>query len=188
MASSPHPAPDRPRRPNARFPVPTRFLRDEQGIAAIEFGMVALPFFAIMMAIVETFLLFFASQTIETATDVGARLIRTGQAQTGGFDEADFKNAICDAMAGLFNCEANLRVDVRTYAQFALVDMTRPIDEERELVEDFTYTPGAGGDIVVVRAFYEWPLHTNLLGLGLANLASGKYLIAATAAFRNEPF
>ena len=45
-----------------------------------------------------------------------------------------------------------------------------------------------GGEIVVVLAFYEWPIHANILGLGLATLSNGKHLIAATTAFRNEPF
>ncbi len=154
----------------------------------MEFALVAIPFFALMMAILETFLLFFASQTIETATYRGARLIRTGQAQQQTFEAADFKAAICDAMAALLDCANKLNVDVRTYAFFEDVDLTQPIDEDGNLIDQFVYEPGEGGDIVVVRTFYEWPIHTNLLGLGLANLANGKRLLAATTAFRNEPF
>jgi hypothetical protein len=56
------------------------------------------------------------------------------------------------------------------------------------LITTFEYDPGDAGEIVVVRTFYEWPLHTNLLGLGLANLSNGKRLIASATAFRNEPF
>lgn len=175
--------PSRPRRGLIR-----RFRRDSKAATAVEFGLVSVPFFALLFAILETFLLFFASQTIETATDRAGRLIRTGQAQVGGLSEADFKAAVCDALNGLFNCEDGLIVDVRTYAQFADVDLGQPIDEEGNLIDDTEYQPGEGGDIVVVRAFYEWPIHTNLLGLGLANLANGKNLIAAATAFRNEPF
>ena len=40
----------------------------------------------------------------------------------------------------------------------------------------------------MVRAFYEWPVFVNLLGTNLATMANGKHLLAATAAFRNEPF
>jgi hypothetical protein len=54
--------------------------------------------------------------------------------------------------------------------------------------EDFDYDDGGAGDIVVVRAYYQWPLNTDLLGLGLANLGNGGRLIAAATAFRNEPF
>lgn len=88
----------------------------------------------------------------------------------------------------MFDCESQLRVDVRTYSHFDSIDLADPIDEDGELIEDFEYDPGVGGELVVVRAFYEWPVFTNLLGLGLATLANGKHLIAATTAFRNEPF
>ena len=165
-----------------------RFRRDSKAATAVEFGLISVPFFALLFAILETFLLFFASQSIETATERAGRLIRTGQAQVAGLSEAEFKTAVCDALNGLFNCELGLSVDVRTYAEFGDVDLGRPIDEAGNRIEDYEYQPGAGGDIIVVRTFYEWPIHTNLLGLGLANLANGKNLIAAATAFRNEPF
>ena len=171
-----------------RFAKIRRFRGDNRAATAVEFGLVALPFFALMMAILETFLLFFASQTIETATNRGARLVRTGQAQTAGLTAADFKTEVCAAMTGLFNCEENLQIDVRTYEFFEEVDMTGPIEADGNLDVSVLYEPGEGGDVVVVRAFYEWPIHTNILGLGLANLSNGKHLIAAATAFRNEPF
>jgi Flp pilus assembly protein TadG len=179
---------DQERPTRRRFSLLRRFRRDNRAATVIEFALVALPFFALMFAILETFLLFFASQTIETATNSGARLIRTGQAQQQGLTAETFQTRICGALVGLFNCEANLMVDVRTYDFFEQVDMTTPIDENGNLIENFTYQPGVGGDVVVVRAFLEWPIHTNILGLGLANLANGNRLIAAATAFRNEPF
>jgi Flp pilus assembly protein TadG len=50
-----------------------RIRRDESGATAIEFGLVALPFFALMFAILETALLFLASQTLETASRTTTR-------------------------------------------------------------------------------------------------------------------
>ncbi len=105
-----------------------------------------------------------------------------------GLGADEFRTEICQAMANLFNCEENLKIDVRTFANFDAVDLTEPIDVDGNLVEDFLFDTGEGGEIVVVRAFYEWPIHTNILGLGLATLSNGKHLIAATTAFRNEPF
>jgi Flp pilus assembly protein TadG len=165
-----------------------RFRRDERGATAVEFGIVALPFFALMMAIFETFLLFFASSAIEAATERASRLIRTGQAQEGAMDAEAFRTEICEAMVLVINCMDRLVIDVRTHNSFATVDLAAPINEDGEFVQDFGYDPGVGGDIIVVRAFYEWPIHTNFLGLGLANLANGSHLIAGATAFRNEPF
>lgn len=164
-----------------------RFRRDSKAATAVEFGLVSVPFFALLFAIIETFLLFFASQAIETATSQAGRLVRTGQAQTAGLTAETFRDRLCDTLIALLNCD-RIMIDVRTYSQFEGVDLGRPIDEDGNLVEDFMFEPGQGGDIVVVRTFYEWPIFTNLLGLGLANLSNGRNLIAATTAFRNEPF
>jgi Flp pilus assembly protein TadG len=50
-----------------------RFARGNDGIAAVEFGIVAAPFLALMFAIMETAIVFFASQTLETAVADSAR-------------------------------------------------------------------------------------------------------------------
>ena len=55
-----------------------RFRRDHSGATAVEFGLLALPFIAVMFAVLETALAFFAGATLETATANAARLIRTG--------------------------------------------------------------------------------------------------------------
>src|SRR6185436_18855065 len=81
-----------------------RFARRSEGVAAVEFGMVAAPFLALMFAIMETALVFFASQTLETAVAVSSRLIMTGQAQSQSLDAGAFKNSVCSKIGGLFDC------------------------------------------------------------------------------------
>ena len=71
-----------------------RFVRQQDGAAAVEFGLVAVPFLGLTFAILETALVFFAGQTLETAVADSARLIMTGQAQTAGWSKDDFKTAI----------------------------------------------------------------------------------------------
>lgn len=164
------------------------FRRDEDGATAVEFALVAAPFFALVFAILETALIFFAGQVMETAVSDSARLIRTGQAQNQNFDGAAFKQEVCSRILGLFNCESGLMLDVRTYQSFNDVNFDKPIDENGNLVPNFTYQPGVGGDIVVVRAFYEWPTIIPTLGVDLADLANGKRLMSAAVTFRNEPF
>jgi len=166
-----------------------RLARREDGAAAIEFGMVAAPFLALMFAIMETALVFFASQTLETAVADSARLIMTGQAQSQSFDAAAFKNAVCNKIGGLFNCSGGVYVDVKTYSSFGSVDNSSPVDANGNLkTSGFGYTPGGPGDIVVVRLMYQWPVYASLLGFNLGNMAGNKRLLMATAAFRNEPY
>jgi Flp pilus assembly protein TadG len=165
-----------------------RFGRDEHGATAVEFGLVAIPFIALMFAIIETALIFFAGQTLETAVSNSARLVRTGQAQQQGLSAEAFKSKICDQVMALFDCTAKLQVDVSKFSSFGEVDLSKPVDANGDLNSNFNYAPGKGGDIVVVRAFYEWPTFVKLLGLNLSNMPNGSHLLGATAAFRNEPF
>jgi Flp pilus assembly protein TadG len=172
-----------------RFPTLARFRRDARGVTAIEFGLVAVPFFALMFAILETALVFFAGQALETAIGNSARLIRTGQAQQEAMSAADFRTSICDQVFQLFDCEAGLQLDVRIFPTFDSITLTPPFDDDGALdVDDFTYEIGDAGDIVVVRAFYEWPVIVTMLGNDLSNYGTNKHLLAAAAAFKNEPF
>jgi Flp pilus assembly protein TadG len=165
-----------------------RFARGDDGIAAVEFGIVAAPFLALMFAIMETAIVFFASQTLETAVADSARLIMTGQAQQSSFTQQQFKNAVCAKILGLFDCANGIKIDVKTYTSFSSISSAKPIDATGKLLTNFGYTPGNPGDIVVVRLMYEWPIYVSLLGFNLADMSSGKRLIIATAAFRNEPY
>lgn len=165
-----------------------RFLRRKDGAAAIEFAMVAAPFLALIFAILETAIVFFAGQTLETAAADSARLIMTGQAQKSGLSQAQFKTEVCKRIFGLFDCEGGVQVDVRTYAAFSAINSSKPIDANGNLTVTPTYAPGGPGDIVVVRLLYQWPVYVSLLGLNLSDIADNKRLIMATSAFRNEPY
>ena len=176
----------------ARRLLPTRVVRrlvkQQDGAAAVEFGLVAAPFLALVFAIMETAVIFFAGQALETAAADSSRLIMTGQAQTQGFSASKFKDAVCAKIYGLFNCQEGVYVDVKTFTSFANVTMNNPVDGQGNFQNSFTYQPGGPGDIVVVRLFYQYPVYVSLLGFNLANVNGGKRLLAATAAFRNEPY
>jgi Flp pilus assembly protein TadG len=171
------------------FATARRLIRQQDGAAAIEFGLVAAPFLALVFAIMESAVVFFAGQALETAAADSARLIMTGQAQTQGFDQAAFKNAVCARIYGLFNCSGGLYVDVKSYPSFSSVNTTKPIDANGNLqTGNFGYQPGGPGDIVVVRLMYQWPVYVSLLGLNLSDMSGGKRLLMSTVAFRNEPY
>jgi len=167
-----------------------RLVRQQDGAAAVEFAMVAAPFLAMVFAIMETALVFFAGQALETAATDSARLIMTGQAQTQGYDAAKYKEAVCGKIYGLFSCMEGLYVDVKTYQNFSNINNSqKPIDANGNLqTGDFGYQPGGPGDIVVVRMFYQWPVYVSLLGLNLSDISGGKRLLMSTVAFRNEPY
>jgi Flp pilus assembly protein TadG len=167
-----------------------RFAGEDKGASALEFALIATPLILALLAVLEVAVVYFANFQLEAATAQGARLIRTGQAQTQNFDAGKFKTEVCKHVSAPIIC-ANLMLDVRHYSNFggAGSDLTNPLDSSGKLKTNFTYDPGVGGDVVVVRAFYEYNLTAKLpKGIALSNMANGDRLLVATAAFRNEPF
>lgn len=143
---------------------------------------------AMLFAIMETALVFFAGQTLETAAADSARLILTGQAQTQGLNQSSFKNAVCAKILGLFDCQNGVYVDVKKYTSFASVDLSKPIDANGNLKSNFAYDPGGPCEIVVLRLMYQFPVYVSLLGFNLSDMSGGKRLLVATSVFRNEPY
>jgi Flp pilus assembly protein TadG len=164
-----------------------RFRRNRRGSAAVEFALVAPVFFALMFAILETGIVFFAGQVLETMVQDSARLVMTGQQQSGTNTQANFKSAVCSRIPALFSC-GNIYVDVQSYPSFSNVAISSQIDASHNFDPTMKYCPGNSGDIVVVRLFYQWPLFVTGLGYNISNLTGSRRLLAATAAFRNEPF
>jgi Flp pilus assembly protein TadG len=176
-----------------------RFRGNRRGSAAVEFALVAPVFFALLFAIIETAIMFFASQVLETITQNSARVVLTGQAQSGSVascavggvatacTQATFKTYVCSQIPALFNC-SSLYVDVQSYSSFSSVTLPSHIDAAGNFDTNMGYNPGGAGDIVVVRLFYQWPLFVTGLGYNVSNLAGNKRLLVATAAFKNEPY
>ena len=120
-----------------------RFRRNRNGSAAVEFALVAPVFFALLFAIIETAIVFFASQVLETMTQDSARVIMTGQAQNGlvpicgvsgqatACTQPTFSNYVCSQIPALFDCSGpnGIFIDVESYpAGFAGMVINSQID------------------------------------------------------------
>jgi Flp pilus assembly protein TadG len=178
--------------PTARLSILRRFVRARRGATAVEFAILALPFMVMLFGIVELATTFIASTTLEQATEVAARRIRTGEFQTGGgTTKNDFRQSICDRMSWLSSgCTSKLYIDVRTFASFNGLATSPQANPALFNPAVTCWSPGNPTDIVLVRAYYQWTLFTPLLNAALQNMGtgSGKRLLTATAAFRNEPW
>ena len=160
-----------------------RFARAERGATAVEFALVSIPFLLLVMALIELGLVFLVSLTLETAIIDAGRTIRTGQVQGAKLTAADFKTAVCGRMSWLGErCAGALTLDVRTYADFSSIGASGATAPDPPV-----WDPGKAGSIVLVRAYYTWPLVTPLLNAGLVT-ADGKRIIYAATAFMNEPY
>ncbi len=175
-----------------------RFRRNRRGSAAIEFALIAPMFFALLFAIFETALMFFAAQVLETGTQDSARLMYTNRAQNSNMTQSAFETDLCNRVKVMFSCGGppgtpGLTVVVKSYPAGTAIpasDLTNPISGG-VFNGQSAYVLTNPGDTVLVRAFYQWPLFVTQLGYNIANLGSGtsnaKRLLAATAAFRVEP-
>lgn len=171
------------RRPGLR-----QFGCDRSGASALEFALLAVPTILLLLAILQIGLVFFATFALEHATSQGARLIRTGQAQSQGFDAGAFKAEVCKVLTVPLSC-AGLKLDVRRFTNFGSTQMTSPLDAGGAMKTNFAYDPGSGGDVVVVRGFYEFDFPALFpVEISMSNMKGGSRVLVATAAFRNEPF
>ncbi|MCW5702885.1 MAG: TadE/TadG family type IV pilus assembly protein [Bradyrhizobium sp.] len=170
-----------------------RFRRNDRGSAAVEFSLVAVPFFALLFAIIETGIVFFASQVLENGVQDSGRLIYTNQITNTNTTVAQFKADLCNRVSVLMNC-SNIDVDVKYYPAGTAITITDPIDGAGNYDNSglgFNVPPANSNGTVVVRAFYRWPLYVTGLGYNIANIgrntANAKRLLSGLSAFHIEP-
>jgi Flp pilus assembly protein TadG len=188
-----------------------RCVGDTRAAVGIEFAFIAPVFFLLLLAIIETGILFLSQNTLEYSTQNAGRMIRTGAAQgtvvanaltcstsdapstTYGSSEtpqAWFKDQICCGISTLLSdCAGSLHVSVQNYTSGGFGGYSNSTDTNGKLlpVTD-TYSPGGACDVVLVRATYNWTVITPLLTVFLVNMANSQHLLSATTAFRNEPY
>lgn len=182
------------------------FVRSRDGTAAIEFALLAIPYFLIVFAIIETFVAFTAEQVISNAVDTLSRQVRTGQITAANTTQQQFRQAFCNEIAVLITCSStevatpsSLYLDVESYTSFASMPTTIPRQSSTAPYSDLNtsglaFAPGGAKTLNMVRAYYRWQIITDLLRPYLSNIRPSDgsmpttYLIVATAAFQNENY
>lgn len=174
-----------------REDIPARKRGRRDGSAAVEFALVGVPFFVMLFSVLELGAAFVIDSMLENAAVTAGRLVRTGQGAAENFDKVRFKAEVCDRM-GVFkgDCEDRAFVDVRTIEQVA--DPDDPVEDPLEdgQIEDSEtdYDGGDAGTLVLVRVWYEQPMVTPLLTQAVTSTGTGKVMLTAATAFRNEPW
>ncbi len=175
--------------------------RNDDGAVAVEFAIIALPFFALLFAIIELAIIFFLNSSLESATFETARKVRTG---TFCGDEDTFKLAVCQGMnpgvpaSDLNACQARTDIRIRQMGSGfnSMVDLNwNPPPVPNPPPAGYTppppnYASTNGGETVLVAVRYRHPLTIpgTLTRLANANDGSNSREIFAVSAFRNEPF
>ena len=165
---------------------PRRFCADEKGATAVEFGLVAFPFFFLLSAVIEASLFFFAGQMLESAVDRVGRQVRTGQLDAST-TQAEMKTAVCNEASLLFSC-STLMVDVKTAATFSGLGDPPEISDGELDPGDFNFSSLGSAKIMRITVTYEWPVFSNYVASHLADLDSGNALLTAISVFRTEAY
>jgi len=192
------------RRPMLQKALPGKLLRSRDGAAAIEFAILAMPYFLVVFAILETFIAMMGEQLFVNATDTMARKLRTGQI-TNTVTKEDFRKQFCQEVSVLVTCSedeikqpAKLYIDLRQFNSFADIPKTIPLIQTGQYYDlntsVFGFKPGGPGTINMLRVYYRWPVITDLIRPYLTKIrpADGSmpshFLIVATDAYRNENY
>lgn len=168
------------------------FLKNRRGATAVEFALLALPFFALIVGALQLGIIFLANQTLDEAVDVASRTIQTGQVQFNGSNINTFKQDICDRVVLISDCTNNIRVSVQSLVDLEASSGTALYGANRKpIITDGTFRPGLGGELVVVSvsAFIRVLFLPFSLGSGGIDTGGNNGVFVSTSvAFKNELF
>jgi Flp pilus assembly protein TadG len=162
---------------------------DTRGSPAIEFAIIAPMFIALLLAIIQIALFFFAQQNLETVAENSVRKLMTGNAQQANMTQAQFKNIVCADLPSFMKC-ANLMIDVRTATSFSDADTDAPTItyDSAGKPTNLKFAPGGAGSIVIVKTMYVWDVADGPLGFDISNMSNGRRLLIATSVFKTEQY
>ncbi|GEO87217.1 MULTISPECIES: TadE/TadG family type IV pilus assembly protein [Alphaproteobacteria] len=183
-------------------------VKSRDGAAAIEFAILAIPYFMIIFAILETFTAYTAEQMVTNAVNTMARELRTGNitynlGRSTDMNQTEFRAAFCDEISIMIACSnsevetpAKLYLDVEEMPTFKdiadKVGIPRTGGEYSDLdTSAFHFSPGGSGSINLLRAYYRWDITLDFIR-GITHIRpdanTQQFLIIATTAFQNEGY
>ncbi|MCE4222514.1 pilus assembly protein [Methylobacterium sp. C25] len=167
-------------------------LRHTGGASAVEFALVALPFFMVLTAVFEAGLVTLAQQGLDNGLDRAARTLFTGTFQTNsdGTPAANrFRAEMCPAVVYI-DC-SQIKVEVTTGSTFASSSPTSPYNSSTRTANSSfgsKFQCPSANNIVTVRAVATVPRYFKFLTLNGLQLAAGGQMVVSTLVFRAEPY
>ena len=188
------------------------FVLEARGASAVEFGLVVIPFLALLLSIFETGFMYWESAGLQVAVQDASRKLLTGIAQGAGVASADqFRTSyLCPTtgtrvLPSFIDC-TKLIIDVRSYPKTISYSAFSTLDTANDFYAAGAtrlFCPGRSGSITIVRVAYPMPVYlptivgtTNatiqMLAAGLVSGVPGtsgySHLLLGTAVFQTEPY
>lgn len=158
----------------------------QQGAMAIEFGIVAIPFFLLILAIFEVSLFFFTASLVEGAVASASRKIRTGEISTDSDPAGEFRTQICSEIM-IISC-TGIQIESQPYSSFASAQAAPPNYDSNGNMQSRGFSVGTPGQTVVVYVSYRYSFATPVIGSLLSGEWDNAVPMLSTAIFRNEPY
>ncbi len=163
------------------------FRGKDEGATAIEFALIAIPFFLVFMALFEMSTMLLAQYELQQAMTSAARAIRTGQARSG-LSLNDFKNSYVCPHLTFVKC-SKVRVEAKNFTSFSGVSFTNVSNGYlNNPSNSLPFSIGKASEVMAIRMFYKWKFFTPLIGKFMSVGSSDARYLSAGTVFRNEPY
>lgn len=166
-----------------------KYATRNDGVTAVEFGLLAVPFFFLILGIIEVSLFYASGVILEGAAMSASRVIRTGQAQISGDPQNAFEQVMCDQVGVLVNCDRIVYEVINLGDSFTAASLATPgFDGDGNLVSA-GFDAGSSRDVVLVRLAYRHEFFSPLLGPFLGDeTGTNSSLHLSTVVMRTEPY
>ncbi len=165
-----------------------RWGKEEDGVVALEFALVAVPFIFTLIGIIELSFIFAGSSVLEGATQEASRMIRTGQIQQAEAGQEEmFETALCENARVFLNCD-NLQYEVIHLEGFSDAgNYAAQLDGDGNL-DSRGFDPGGVSDVILIRTAYRQSIVTPFFGRFFSDGDGESLLLMSTVVLQTEPY
>jgi len=170
-------------------------LRGRRGATALEFAMLAVPFWMFLLGVIELGLDFYVQLALDYAVQEGARKLQTGAANAAA-SAAIFKtDCLCPLVAPFLNCnQISLNVYPVTAADYYLNAQAGggaiPLSNGSLSTSSWSFSTSSAATPMFMQAIYtSVPVVGGFVPGYAVNSAGGRvHVTSSTIGFINEPF
>lgn len=168
-----------------------RFRKEEDGTATVEFAILFLPMFTMLVSAIELGMIHLHHAMLEQALDETVREIRLGTGSAPTHDQ--IKTMVCDRTGFIDDCGSQLRLemirlDPRNWA--GVPGGADCVDTSQEVAPVRSFQNGQSNELMFLRACAKFDPVFPTIGMG-ENLivdGAGQYALIASSVFVQEPF
>lgn len=169
--------------------------RDARGATAVEFALVATPFFGLILLILQVGLFHFSVQSLDYATRQAGRIVMTNQVPGSISSASSFKTKyICPQVFWAISCDklvvnsfkvgkssdASASSGVYTYIDSSSRQLKSPVSDPTQQ----SFCLGGPGDYIYLDVAYPYP---NFVAKLLSSVAPATFLMRSSTVVYNEP-